>query len=113
MPAIAKMPEKPFEVGIPVFLKEDSYARVAKIIAVKLRWRTGTMREELLYAVRFFDDKTGVIKVCPDSRCDGSRDADVPGCVICGRNVWHDQIKPLTKDEIEFFYEYGILKKEE
>jgi hypothetical protein len=94
-----------FQVDDRVFF-DYGYGRIK---ATKKYFRNGV--EDILYTVRYYDTFTGHLKKCPDQRCGAHKDLEDPGCAICGRNLWADQLRPMNENDLKFFIESGFLKE--
>ena len=84
------------KVGDLVFF-DYGYGR---ILTVSQYWRKSGMED--LYCVGYFDSTTGKRMKCPDERCTSL-------CAICSRNLWADQLRPMSKHHEEFYRKEGLL----
>lgn len=89
------------KVGDRVFI--TGHAILCKVVAIQMRYRAKELREVESYDVRYYNPDTGKLMTCPDKRCGSA------GCVICGRHVWIDQIKPVTPAEEAMLRVDGII----
>lgn len=91
------------KIGDRVFL--DDGDRWAVVVAVSAAYRTKSGQYEPVYGVHFYDRKTGLPMVCPDSRCKGGG-----ACVICGRGKWAEDIKPMNPSETKLMREADLIR---
>jgi hypothetical protein len=106
---VEKLSAGRFSVGDVVFF-DYGYGRITSIAS---HWRTGNILEvhtpkresgeEPLFTVKRIDPNTGETMKCPDGRCTES-------CVICSRNLWADQMRPMGETDEEYFRKEGMLK---
>ena len=101
------------EIGDIVRISSVHYG---KIIGFKMHFRSGPAGRpaaERLYNVRYIDNKTGKLMVCPDSRCGASKTGGTAnqGCPICRRNLWSDELSVLNARDLKYYVNEGMIDK--
>jgi hypothetical protein len=98
------MPRPPAEYspGTLVFLPRSSccYSAVWVVARLTKGHQVGHVDDQTRYVCHRVDLETGLPMVCPDQRC---KERGLACCAITINSGWHDEVEPLTKDEIDLF----------
>lgn len=100
----------PFDIGDRVLFNRDSMSgRYGKVVrkyrSDRITREGGKMVFPVMHVVMYYDPQTGLIKPCPDDRCQGESNT----CPICHDNSLAADIRKMTDDEIALYAEEGML----